>query len=671
MNQNYIKHIDGLRALAIFGVIIYHAKIYLGAEPFLKGGYLGVDLFFVISGYLMTLIISDQCQIGNFNFKDFLLRRLRRIFPALLFICIISLPIMYFLIMPADLSEQIKSIVSSIFFFSNFFYSVISQEYAAETTLIKPFIHTWSLSVEMQFYFILPFIILFSFRKKMNLLGVFIILIITFFLYSVLSNIYVQDLNFYNTISRLWEFLFGGLIYFVQKKNLKINQNDFFSIFLIIFSFVTIITYFYFFDSNKFFKTWTLLPFIISSGILIFFKDNYLLNYVCNLKLISFIGKISYSLYLVHFPIFAFSRITDFTKGNLDKKILIGLGILILSLILHKFIEVPFRDKRKINLKMLNKLCLPGIAFILFFYFHAINTNGLDYRTSNLIKNSHTEKTWLMLKDNKGINCYNRITHGQEKFCNFNVKSQKNVFLVGDSLAGSFSYNLKNQLVKNNYNFTSIASGGCVYMPNFNIVNSKNNKIIKHCNSDYQKKIRDLLLSSPKSTIILSGEYPIYIDGKFYNNSEGNFRREKYHLYFQSEDNKTTFEENFINSTNELLNYGHNVILHYPFPQLGWDPKRKIFYNNVFSKEIDLSIASIDYGSFKNYTKNTRKLFNRLKHENLITVFPEKLFCNSYLTSRCVAHNGKEFFYFDDHHLSYEGSKLINNQILENIKKIK
>ena len=89
MNQNYIKHIDGLRALAIFGVILYHAKIYLGAEPFLKGGYLGVDLFFVISGYLMTLIISNECHIGNFNFKNFLLRRLRRIFPALLFICII------------------------------------------------------------------------------------------------------------------------------------------------------------------------------------------------------------------------------------------------------------------------------------------------------------------------------------------------------------------------------------------------------------------------------------------------------------------------------------------------------------------------------------------------------------------------------------------------------
>ena len=117
MIQNYIKHIDGLRALAVFGVIVYHAKIYLGTEPFLKGGYLGVDLFFVISGYLMTMIISEQCTQNQFFFKKFLIKRLRRIFPPLIFVCLISLPFMYFLVMPEDLNEQIKSIVSSIFFF--------------------------------------------------------------------------------------------------------------------------------------------------------------------------------------------------------------------------------------------------------------------------------------------------------------------------------------------------------------------------------------------------------------------------------------------------------------------------------------------------------------------------------------------------------------------------
>ena len=96
MNQNYIKHLDGLRAVAIFGVIIYHAKLYFTSEPFLKGGFLGVDLFFVISGYLMTSIIYEQSKNNNFSFKEFLLKRIRRIFPAILFVCILSLPLIYF-----------------------------------------------------------------------------------------------------------------------------------------------------------------------------------------------------------------------------------------------------------------------------------------------------------------------------------------------------------------------------------------------------------------------------------------------------------------------------------------------------------------------------------------------------------------------------------------------
>ena len=196
MNQNYIKHLDGLRAVAIFGVIIYHAKIYFTSEPFLKGGFLGVDLFFVISGYLMTSIIYEQSKNNNFSFKKFILKRIRRIFPAILFICIVSLPFIYFHIMPKYLIEQIKYILSSIFFFTNFFYSYISQEYAAESSLLKPFIHTWSLSVEMQFYVILPLIIVLVIKKDLSLFKTFLILIIIFFICSLFSNIYFQDLIF-------------------------------------------------------------------------------------------------------------------------------------------------------------------------------------------------------------------------------------------------------------------------------------------------------------------------------------------------------------------------------------------------------------------------------------------------------------------------------------------
>ena len=670
MNQNYIKHLDGLRAVAIFGVIIYHAKLYFTSEPFLKGGFLGVDLFFVISGYLMTSIIYEQSKNNNFSFKEFLLKRIRRIFPAILFVCILSLPLIYFLIMPKDLIEQIKSIVSSIFFFSNFFYTFISQEYAAESTLLKPFIHTWSLSVEMQFYIILPLIIFITIKRNLNLLQTFSILIIIFFLCSFFSNIYFQDLNFYNSVSRLWEFLFGGLVYLIQKKNLKINQNNLLVNFTIIFSFLVIVFYFINFDTDAFFKTWLLIPFIFCSGVLIFFKENNLMNKLFNINLISYTGKISYSLYLTHFPIFAFSRITDFTKGNFEKKFFLGILIVFLSIILYKFIETPFRNKKKVDTKSFGITCIFGIFSILAFYTISNFTDGMNYRASKIIQNSHQEKTWLMLKDKDEVICYNKITRGQKDFCKFFKNSEKNIFLIGDSLAGSFSYDLKNKLSKENFAFTPITSGGCIYLPDFNIINSKNNKIIDHCNLEYQNKIRDLLLNSPKSIIIFSGEYPIYIDRKFYNNFEGNFRRNKYHLYFMSKDKNISLEDQFIKSINELLDYGHKVILQYPVPQLGWDPKREIFYQNIFSKKITLNTASVSYDSFKKYIKNTEKLFDKINHKNLYRVYPEKIFCNNLLQSRCVAHNLKELYYFDDHHLSLEGSKLVNDQIIDKIKKL-
>ncbi len=670
MNQNYIKHLDGLRAVAIFGVIIYHAKLYFTSEPFLKGGFLGVDLFFVISGYLMTSIIYEQSKDNNFSFKKFLFKRIRRILPAILFICIISLPLIYFLIMPKDLMEQIKSIVSSIFFFSNFFYSFISQEYAAETSLLKPFIHTWSLSVEMQFYVILPLIILLVIKKNLSLLKTFFILIIILFLCSLFSNIFFQDLNFYNSISRLWEFLFGGLVYLIQKKNFKINQNNLFINSLIILSFFTIIFYFIIFDTDLFFKTWLLIPFIFCSGILIFFKENNLMNKLFNINLISYIGKISYSLYLTHFPIFAFSRITDFTKGNFEKKIFLGILIIFVSIILYKFIETPFRNKKKINTKQFSIACIFSLFSILAFYITSNITDGMSYRASKIIQNSHKEKTWLMLKDENGIKCYNNITHGQKNFCKFLKNPEKNIFLIGDSLAGSFAYDLKNKLSKENLTFTPITSGGCIYLPDFNIVNSKNDKIIDHCNLKYQNKIRDLLFNSPKSIIIFSGEYPIYIDRKFYNNSEGNFRRNKYHLYFKSKNDNISLEDQFIKSINELLDYGHKIILQYPVPQLGWDPKREIFYQNIFSKKITLFTASVSYDSFKNYIKNTENLFDKIDHKNLHRIYPEKIFCNNLLQSRCVAHDLKELYYFDDHHLSLEGSKIVNDQIIDKIKEL-
>ena len=181
MKINYRPEIDGLRALAVIAVILYHAQITLfGYDPF-KGGFIGVDIFFVISGYLITSIIfKELVSTGNFSFKNFYERRIRRILPALLFVMLASLFFAWKYLLPGSFIDFSKSILYSLGFSSNFYFHFSGLEYNSEDGLLKPFLHTWSLSVEEQYYIIFPIIFLITFKyfKKyiphILILGLFI-----------------------------------------------------------------------------------------------------------------------------------------------------------------------------------------------------------------------------------------------------------------------------------------------------------------------------------------------------------------------------------------------------------------------------------------------------------------------------------------------------------------
>ena len=169
MKLTYRPEIDGLRAIAVGVVILYHAKItILGHKPF-QGGFIGVDIFFVISGYLITSIILKELVItGSFSFKHFYERRIRRILPVLLFVMLASLPFAWMYLVPSSFIDFSKSILYSLGFSSNFYFHYSGQQYGAESGLLKPFLHTWSLSVEWQFYIIYP-LVLVAMRKFMSI----------------------------------------------------------------------------------------------------------------------------------------------------------------------------------------------------------------------------------------------------------------------------------------------------------------------------------------------------------------------------------------------------------------------------------------------------------------------------------------------------------------------
>mgnify|MGYP003303596985 CR=1 FL=1 len=161
MKLSYRPEIDGLRAIAVGVVILYHAQInILGHQPF-KGGFIGVDIFFVISGYLITSIIfKELLTSGSFSFKYFYERRIRRILPALLFVMLVSLPFAWMYALPNSVIDFSKSILYSLGFSSNFYFHYSGKEFGSEIGLLSPFLHTWALSVLVQFYIIFPIFLL-------------------------------------------------------------------------------------------------------------------------------------------------------------------------------------------------------------------------------------------------------------------------------------------------------------------------------------------------------------------------------------------------------------------------------------------------------------------------------------------------------------------------------
>ena len=179
MNINYRPEIDGLRAIAVISVIFYHANVVIFDEKLFKGGFIGVDIFFVISGYLITsLILRELNTTQSFSFMNFYERRVRRILPPLFFVMLLCFPFAWVHLGPVNFIDFSKSILYSIGFSSNFYFWDMGHQYAAANSLLKPFLHTWSLSIEEQYYIIFPIFLFIIFRYLRNYLLLF--LIITF-----------------------------------------------------------------------------------------------------------------------------------------------------------------------------------------------------------------------------------------------------------------------------------------------------------------------------------------------------------------------------------------------------------------------------------------------------------------------------------------------------------
>jgi peptidoglycan/LPS O-acetylase OafA/YrhL len=672
MKLTYRPEIDGLRAIAVGAVILYHAQItILGYQPF-KGGFIGVDIFFVISGYLITsIILKELFTNDSFSFKHFYERRIRRILPALIFVMLVSLPFAWMYLLQSSFIDFSKSILYSLGFSSNFYFHYSGQTYGVESGFLKPFLHTWSLSVEEQYYIIFPIVLLITFKYFRKYL--IHILILGFIISLGLADWGSRNhpsFNFYVLPTRGWELLAGSILAYFEINNGHRSKNKILNLILPSIGLFLIGHSILFFNDKIFHPSFYTLSPIIGVCLIIWFSNkDELITKILSTKLFVGVGLISYSLYLWHYPIFAFARITEFTEGGVFKKLLLGFLILIVSIFSYYFVEKPFRNKNN-KFKVIFSLIVIFLSVLMIFNFRVIQKDGYPNRLPGILSGDFS-KSWELLKNQKGETCFRNI-----EGCKFNTSSNKKVYIIGDSHMGSLLFNLKDRIVKNNYQFITSTIGGCLFYPGFNLVENKTQKINKNCNESYFQKIKQNLSNDKNSIIIFGGRHPLYLSNYLFDNKEGGVEGgvegPEWADKYVSTGKYDTIQNSF---KREILEFSKNnkIILIYPIPEVGWNPNQKILYQwskSEFSKHFDLKYITTSFNVYRERTKSSFELLDSIQGDNIYRVYPHKLFCDTTIKDRCVTHDDKNIFYADYDHPSIKGSEMINDLIMKEIEKI-
>ena len=667
MKLTYRPEIDGLRAIAVGAVILYHSQItILGHQPF-KGGFIGVDIFFVISGYLITsIILKELVTTGTFSFKHFYERRIRRILPVLLFVILLSLPIAWKILLPSNFMDFSKSILYSLGFNSNLYFHYSGQIYGATEGLLKPFLHTWSLSVEEQYYILFPIVLLITFKFFRKI--IIHILILGFIISLGLAEWTSRNhpsISFYFLHTRMWELLAGSILaYFeitlghrskIQKLNCILPSLG-----------LLLIGHSILFFNDKMFHPsfYTLSPIIGVCLIIWFSHKDELVNKILSTKLFVGIGLISYSLYLWHYPIFSFYRnIYSFYPSGLNSKLFIALLLFMISFLSYRFIESPFRNIKIINFNLMIKLIFSKYLLLILFFIFVINLNGLPNRFIPLLSNYYSNKDEI-------------------KKSNFN----KNIYLIGDSHAGRISNSLKNKILNYQYNLRILNTP---FFENHKLISVKTGKMNEpHTNRNLKanKELTEIIKNSNNQIFIFHARYPLYFSGgKYFNNEEGgqeDYGSGIYADFYTSDELNTHKDKNkvlieqFLSSI-EKISKTNFVILIYPVPEVGFLPPSKIFINYLLNKDNFIKdLENKEYvftTSHEVYLKrnfDTLRAFDSLKNKNIYRVYPQNFFCNNFVKDRCIVHNKDEIFYDDYNHLSIKGSEIVSEMIYEKITEI-
>ncbi|MDX2367599.1 MAG: acyltransferase family protein [Colwellia sp.] len=642
--MEYRREIDGLRALAVIPVILFHT-----GTKYFSGGYVGVDIFFVISGFLITSILLSELSANQFSILKFYERRARRILPAL-FAMLLLTSLFAYLLMPADsLLLYSKTLTSVIGFSSNIFF-YFSNDYFSPAANENVLLHTWSLAIEEQYYFIFPVFLLLLWRLGTGrLLSLIIFFILVSFGFSMfLTSKSMDSANFYLIFSRAWELLFGSLIAFIPISRIKISA--WIRELILFLAFMLIIYAITNFDENTPFPgSYALIP-VIGASLIIIFADN--VSFIGKLlasRLMVFIGLLSYSLYLWHWPLFSFLRIKTIGEPSVFSFIITIVICCVLAFISWKYIEAPFRSKLNYPRQRIFKYSLISMAVFATIGLVGYFNKGFENRfTPNMYTNT-------VVHSPKRSECHTQGTDYLKPMyaCKYFTKDIRWAVL-GDSHIVEPAFALAEELLHHNQGLLHFSFSSC---PPALLFNTK----IKGCHAWLKESLDYIINDNDIDKVLLGFRHSAYLFGdqlKTY----PDIPQESFSLMLNQDlddlDAQKLYWKSFTEIVKRLRRANKKVYILFPIPELPMHITKAITPFSILSNEplVNLSeITTVNYYNRRNESV-LKNLIQIVELYDLKKMEPYKTFCNS---KYCSAVKGERVFYFDDDHLSVFGAKML------------
>jgi len=639
----YNPSLDGLRGIAIALVVLFHIW-----PEYFSFGYVGVDIFFVLSGYLITQIIHIKLQKGTFSFREFYRNRIRRIFPAMIIVLLTTFFIGYLFLFPSELQQLGKHITSSAFFYQNF--RLIDEVgYWDKAAQLKPLLHFWSLSIEEQFYVVWPFLIFVLYRFRVNLFLSLLLIVLILFLLPFILDIH----PFYHSLARFWELAFGGLLYaaYQQFSFRQLSQKLQWIILLLFFISITLA-----FDNTTFSINRTL-AIVVSTGFIIVLisKDPY--HKLFSSKPLVILGLISFPLYLWHYVFISYAHIFGLNVSHYGTALIIlSIG---LSYLTYRYIELYSR--RQQSYRFAAALFATVILIGLLGQYTYIHKGFPD--RSFLHSNEAFKKQFVRTPptDQMGLSLITKVL-GHKPRNNYvkassNNTDKKFIAVIGDSHAHTSYPGFAKLAKEHGYEALLLANSSCP--PYIDGVMGKNEKDLKEC----QEKIDDIyaVLHSNLQIekIIFATRGPVYIYGIGYGIVESGGKPLHYHFknfFTQPYDyNQTDTFFNVLQKTFQTFKNTANIDFYYLIenPELGFSPKNCITRPfNLFPSTCRLPLKSYlkRAGNYRSYLLSIVKSYS-----NIHLLDPMNLYCDD---SYCYAVKNGKMLYADDDHHSIDGSQM-------------